>query len=325
MSGSSLPQPHRSSERGGGQRILLVVLFLLVGAFGYLYFFTGLIKPREEGAKPGAGQGAPVKKPIPPRPGGDVAKGRPPAKADEKKPAEQPAARPVAVSPQPPGKASPSPSPAKPAAVPAKPAAVATGGPATPPAQPVKSPAVRDTKGAASANKAEQTLGKKADHGTAKKEQARGEYTLQVGEFVAEPSVRSALAKVKKAGIAPVAKTVIRKSEPMIRLFLAEFDGRAEASEAAARLKGAGADSFTLPDNGKYAVYAGSYFLKGKAIAEQDRLNGKGFKTVQKNVRVSLPVVWLTAGSYPTGEDARRDAARLKKLGLTAMVLKTGK
>ncbi len=35
----------RSGERGASQRVLLLVLLLVVAVGGYLYFFTGLIRP----------------------------------------------------------------------------------------------------------------------------------------------------------------------------------------------------------------------------------------------------------------------------------------
>ena len=65
-------------EKKSSQQLLLLLLLLLILVFAYLYFFTGLIKPRgEEAPKPQPVAEAPVKKPLPPRPeakAGDAAK-----------------------------------------------------------------------------------------------------------------------------------------------------------------------------------------------------------------------------------------------------------
>ena len=77
-------------EKKSSQQLLLLLLLLLVVLFVYLYFFTGLIKPRGEQPKPQPVSEAPVKKPLPPR---LEAKGAAPlAKAEEHKGAMTPAA-----------------------------------------------------------------------------------------------------------------------------------------------------------------------------------------------------------------------------------------
>jgi cell division septation protein DedD len=153
----------------------------------------------------------------------------------------------------------------------------------------------------------------------------RGVYTLLVGDFALPRSVKDAMEKLRKAAIAPVMKKSIKQQEPMNRLFLAEFSDR-EAAEV--ELKGLGkltADAFILPENGKYAVYAGSYFINGQAAGEQDRLYDKGVKLVMKKVVVPINVTRMTAGSFATRDEALKAAASLKKLGLTAQVVKAGK
>jgi cell division septation protein DedD len=153
----------------------------------------------------------------------------------------------------------------------------------------------------------------------------RGLYTLLVGEFALPRSVKDAQVKLRKAAIAPVMKKSIKRQEPMNRLFLAEFSDR-EAAEV--ELKGLAkltADAFILPENGKYAVYAGSYYMKGQAASEQDRLYDKGVKLVMKKVFAPINVIRMTAGSFATREEALKAAASLKKRGLVAQVVKAGK
>ena len=85
-------------EKKTSQNRLLLLLLLLVALFAYLYFFTGLIKPREEQtAQAPAPVAAPattdvVKQPLPPRPDGGAqpatAEGQPAAGATAQAPAQ---------------------------------------------------------------------------------------------------------------------------------------------------------------------------------------------------------------------------------------------
>ena len=136
--------PGSSAQRGSSRQLLLLVLLIFLALAGYLYFFTGLIRPREKAA-PQPAPAAEAKKPLPPRPGqpaGEEEKkialgatpappgvaqqgppGAPPAApsapqgtAKPAAPAEQapaPAVKPEAVKPAPPAPAQPA--PAKPA------------------------------------------------------------------------------------------------------------------------------------------------------------------------------------------------------------------
>ncbi|HTP64376.1 MAG TPA: SPOR domain-containing protein [Geobacteraceae bacterium] len=94
--------------KGSTRSILLLVLLLLVATFGYLYYFTGLIRPQGEAAKAPEAQVVQIKKPLPPRTEQGDEKTAPPAKPAEKQPLQAKAEKPVALPPQ-----------AKPAAAPA--------------------------------------------------------------------------------------------------------------------------------------------------------------------------------------------------------------
>jgi hypothetical protein len=111
----------------------------------------------------------------------------------------------------------------------------------------------------------------------------------------------------------------------MNRLFVASFSARDEATAELIKVKKVTGDAFMLRENGTYAVYAGSYFLAAKAAAEQDRLYDKGIMTLMKKSQVTVAVTKLTAGSFPSKIEAQKAAKLLKKQGLTATVIKTGK
>jgi cell division septation protein DedD len=64
-----------ASADKGRQNFLLIVLLILVAVFGYIYFFTDLIKPQETQKPAEAPAPQVVKKPLPPREGQDAKTG----------------------------------------------------------------------------------------------------------------------------------------------------------------------------------------------------------------------------------------------------------
>lgn len=292
-----------------------------------------------------AGQPAAPPKAAPAEKGAPEAKGAKPA-GPEAKPAAHEAKAPKAGTPE--SKAA--------KAAPAetkggKPAAEAKGGKPAAEAKPAKAaPPAHEAKAAkAAAEKAKPAEGKK---GTAKgaaeapaqkgaaaqqgkaapaKAKAAGKaaapaYVLEIKGDLAESETGPVTAKLKKAGVATrVEKVKSHKTAPMHRLFLADFGNRDEALEELERLKLAAPEAFMLKENGRYAVYAGSYMRESKARAEQDRLYQKGVKLLAKSATVPVSVVKMRAGSFPDKGSAAKAAERLKKAGVEATVVKTGK
>jgi cytoskeletal protein RodZ len=345
-----------NGTRGSSQQILLLVLLFLVLVFGYLYFFTNVIRQREEVAKAPPAQTAQVRQPLPPRPdqGGEkpaAAKPeeKPPTQAKPEKPVSPPAppqAKPVPpqVKPAPPQvkpvspQTKPAPPQAKPAAVPPQPA----------PAKAVKAeekplhkeqakaspapvqPAATEHKAGAKPVAAATAAAKKAPAAVAARQAAKpaaeqGAFALLVGEFAVDKEMKSTRAKLKKLGVTPVHEKKVEKLQTMHRLFLADFDSHYAADIELQKLAKVCSSTFILEQNGRYAVYAGSYLHERGAAAEQKRLAGKGFKLGIKTAKVMVPVKRVTAGSFSSSPDALNEASRLNKQGITARVIKTGK
>jgi cell division septation protein DedD len=359
-------------EKKSSQQLLLLLLLLLVLLFVYLYFFTGLIKPRGEQPKPAAVTEAPVKKPLPPRP---EVKGPEPAKpaSPVATPAVQPAqpAKPGAPAAKP-AVAGKEATPAKPAAgakeaAPAKPAKetapikTATGPKKAPPAKPAAAagaknapataakpaPAPQHAKGApaeAAPGKEPKTKAavKPASEAKTAAKLAAGEkvaaaakktpspakpaaYTLEINGDLAESEIAPVLAKLKQAGITHVVKSTSQKGEPMHRLFLADFANRDEALEELERLKLAAPNAFMLKENGRYAVYAGSYLREAKAATEQIRLQAKGVQVLPKSATTPVAVTRVRAGAFADQAGADKAVKALKKAGLTAKAVRNAK
>jgi hypothetical protein len=361
--------------RGSIRQVILIVLLLLTAVLGYLYFFTGLIKPREQITADSPTSVAPVKQPLPPRPEQGVMEQQSSAKLEAEQPglatAEKTATPPespetkAAVAPAAKPAAAPAPKQAvapaaKPAAAPAPKQAVApapkqaVAPAAKQAAKPAQSPAqVKSAKGAKAEEKTAVKVQAKAPQASPAKAQkgskakpgavaagkvdnkamppvavtgkaAKGKYSLLAGEFASDRETENARRKLAKQGITDVSVKKIKKVETMHRLFLADFDSHEAAATEMLKLRPQSDSAFILNENGRYALYAGSYLHERGAAAEQKRLAGKGFKLTQKSVKVSLSVSEVTAGSFPTSEDARKEAARLKKKGVVVRVIKSG-
>lgn len=284
---------------GRGQLMQILVLLLLVAVFAYIYFFTGLIRPKPEAPKPPETVAQTVKKPMPPR----LETPQPAPAAQPEKPAQPAPPAPVKEAKPAPPKAVAKPAPAG-KVVEKKPAVAAKPEPAKPAAAP----------------KAEaKPHGKPAP--VAKAEGAPS--TILVGEFVGQKAYETAAARLKKAGLAPkVAK--LEKKATMNRLQVGVYSDEASANAEVQKLQAATKDVFALPENGKYAVYAGSYANEAAAKTEKERLARQGVEVSIRKVSVAMPVYKLTLGGFKSSEAARQEARRLRKLGLPATVA-TGK
>jgi len=341
---------HTGGTKGSIRQVILIVLLLLTAALGYLYFFTGLIKPREQITEAPQAKVAPVKQPIPPRPDqGDMEhtsaakpevkqpapataeKTATPPASSQTKPVVAPASKPVVastpkttVTPL----SKPAPAPAQPQSAKAvkaeeKPASkIHAKAPTTPAPSPAKPRKESKPKPVAIAAGKDGRIAKPAV--AVKQTAIHGAYTFLAGEFASERETKNTRLKLEKQGITNfhVRKTI--KSESMHRLFLADFDSHDAADTELRKLRPHTNSAFIMNENGRYAVYAGSYLHESGAAVEQKRLARKGVKLTLKMVKVSLPINELTAGSFPGMEDAKKEANRLKKKGIVVRVIKTG-
>lgn len=316
-----------SEEKGAAQRVLLLVLLLVVVLFGYLYFFTGMIKPREEETRPPAPPAPMTKKPIPPRPGKEEAgKGSAAVPANTPLPSSAlPETGKTAVEqPKPAPKGKPEVSKAqvapqvKPDAVKAAPATPATAKKVPPAA----SAAVKEKQAAKPQKKAAATTVAQAKMSSAGKKQ-RPRYIL-VGEYIVEADLKKAERQLKKAG-STFAVTTVKKAEPMHRLHVADFARRADAEVELKKVQKFSGSAFVLPAKDKFSLYAGSYFREQQAAKEKERLGGKGVAVTLEKTEVAIPVKRLSTGAFCTKEQAETEAARLRKAGIKASVVPVGK
>jgi len=140
-------------------------------------------------------------------------------------------------------------------------------------------------------------------------------FTLIAGTYVLKTTVLADKAKLEKAGLRPVINVGRKRNETMNRLVVAEFASYSSAHAELGRVKKVSKDAFVLHNNGRYVVYAGSYYRTERAIEEVERLKKHGVSPVVKKSAAPVSSYTLTVGDFPTREAARKGEDRLKKLG----------
>ncbi|MBC8018220.1 MAG: SPOR domain-containing protein [Verrucomicrobia bacterium] len=342
-------------EEKGKQNVLLIVLLVLAAGFGYIYFFTGLIKPAQEqkvAEAPAPSQV--IKKPLP-APGGEPAKAAVDASETKKDaaPAVQPepvkaaqatvpAAKPVlqeAAKPKAEVKKTEAPQHVvkKPLPVVAKagenkPAPLEKKQPVVVEKKPL--PAKGGEKKTAVAKMPVEKISAHADapprlkkvvQKSAGKEPVvsadtavSGRWTVLVGNYVLEETLATDLARVRKAGLKAYVVPGAQKKNHMNRLLLAEFTDRAAARIELDKLKRHTSDAFMIDSAGMHVVYAGSYLLDARASSEKERLTAAGFSLTLKRADVAIPTKNLTAGSFAEKNAAEDTLKKLRAAGVKA-------
>jgi hypothetical protein len=316
----------------GRQTVLLVLLLLLLGGFGYLYFFTGLIRPQE---LPVAPQPVPqvVKQPLPARDGVQ----------SQMSSAVQAATVPAPVLPA--GAAKPSTTPAgppsvqKPTAVApvAAPTAVKPVAPADKPAEkksvvdpkqvavkPAQAAKVEPAKSAPSAKTVvtpQPAVKKTPAPKPVVVAKAGGPWTVVVGSYVLEETLAADMARLKAVGLTPVMTSGQRHMTTMHRLKYADYADRDTALQAVDLLKRRGGDGFVINKSGKHEVFAGSYAQLASAQAEQQRLAAAGVTVSIQKSQVGVPSRKLTAGTFTDRRVAESALKKVKQAGIGAPVL----
>jgi cell division protein FtsN len=313
------------NTKGFSLRSLLIILLLLVSVFGYLYLFTGLFgnHPKSDGEPV---QNVVVKKPMPPRPiqTGEVKTGK--TEAVVKQDMKPTIAHPVTSQPAPahpaienkskPGQLLAKATTVKPPVAEPHPNLREKPKPAIPAKSADKEKPVKA--GGKSPVKPEKTVAASA------LKTGKDKFTLLIGVYVLEKSMATEKAKLKAAGLTPVIGKGPKKMEPMTRLFVGEYDSRAQAAEELQKLRKLTSDAFILPGKDKYTVYAGSYFTKGRAESELNRLTKQGITPIIQKTEAPVSTLRLTAGSFTSRKEAEEKSLSLKKHGIKALIVRSG-
>ena len=338
-----LEKPQQDGFLGGWRKMLLVAFLAVVGLFGYLYYFTGLIRSHGESHHAAV---APLRKSLPhkalpmaaastsvrpvasdiPLTPSLVKPGEPTHKGDQTLPGKAAqemkpgggtplvakkslpeAPRPAVTAPLPvvgATKPAPFPIPATKATV--KSAQAPPVG-VKPQSQKAAAPAIVPVKPVATSAPAV---------GGSKKR-----YALRCGPFAGERELASARALLKKGGLESKVSPGPKRPTRMYRLHVAEFKDAAAAAAERKKLLEAAPDAFVLPHGAVYELIAGSYHEEGGGKLEQERLSAWGVTVELTQVVTPVATRQLTAGSFPTREAAALSAERLKNAGISCSIV----
>lgn len=150
-------------------------------------------------------------------------------------------------------------------------------------------------------------------------------YGLLIGTYVLQSTLKSDKSRLEKAGLHPSISKGAKKTHPMNRLVVAESDSYEKAQSELERVKKASKDAFLLKENGRFVVYAGSYYQKGRAADEQERLRAQGFAPILKQTVAPVASWRLELDGFPTREAAMEESARLRRLGFKPLPLSAQK
>ena len=287
----------------GRQTALLAVLLVLLGGFGYLYFFTGIIRPQVQSAPPVQPAPQVVKQPLPAR-----ENTLPPAGSETS----------GAVPTVTPGVATVVPSVAAPAV---KPQPVVPAPKAVQPAKEQKvqpAAAVKVTPPAAGKNVVPAKPVAKQSVLPVKR---GGPWTLVVGSYVLEEQLAADIARVKAAGLTPVMTSGQRRITTMHRLKYGQYADSDTAQQAVELLKKQAGGGFSLHKSGIHEVFAGSFAQLGSAQVEQQRLAAAGVNVTIQKSQVAVASRKLTAGTFTDRAAAEAALRKLRQAGFGSSIL----
>jgi len=302
-------------ETGASQNLLLGILAVLIALLGYLYFFTDMIKQRENQQQAPPVIEQKIKQPIPPRPSASTAK--------DDKPAAVPAATVKPEAPLAPVKTS-NPSAPDSAAVPPKPApekksvskAAAPVASKTESKQQVPQVKPQDKPADVVINSVKNTDPKPKNA----KAVSETRYSI-VATGILPAKADLALAEMRKYKFENITKKHLSEVKSMKRLFVSVFEDSQTAHAELEKVKKVSPGSFLVTDSGKLTLFAGSYANDKRAESEVRRLSTQGLNVSIKQAKLTLPVVTISGIAFSKA-NADECAKRLGKLGIESVIKK---
>ena len=137
-------------------------------------------------------------------------------------------------------------------------------------------------------------------------------FALTAGSYLYRSELNRAIGQIEKMGY-KVTSSQRLESHEMTRLLVGLF-AKPLAVQRLAEVKKLSDGAFLVAEEGKYAVYAGSYIDLDQARRSADLLYQKGVKVEERRIKVDLPRTTLRFGGFATRGAAEKVASRLKKL-----------
>ncbi len=139
-------------------------------------------------------------------------------------------------------------------------------------------------------------------------------FALTAGSYLYQGWLSKAITQVERMGY-KVVSSKISEAHEMTRLLVGVY-GRPLAEKRLAEVKKLSDGAFLAAEEGKFAVYAGSFLSLDKARRWADLLYQQGVIVRELQVKVDLPRTTLRFGSFATRGEAQKVVSRLTKLGV---------
>ncbi len=139
-------------------------------------------------------------------------------------------------------------------------------------------------------------------------------FALTAGSFLYRNSLEQARALIEKLGY-KVDSSQSMEPHEVTRLRVGLY-GRPLAEKRLAEVKRISDGAFIVAEEGKFAVYAGSFLSLDKARRLADMLYQKGVRVDERQVKVDLPRTTLRFGEFVERSEARKIMKKLEKMGM---------
>jgi hypothetical protein len=149
----------------------------------------------------------------------------------------------------------------------------------------------------------------------------RQPFTITVGAFLSPKHQREVEKKIRRLGYTPKVQTTY-SMVPMTRLLLGIYDDPAAAQARRQELSAQIPGLFALQQEGKVALYAGSFQSLNQARNFADQLYLRGILVDEETVSLRMPLKRISFGSFPSRAAAEKAAKSAAAAGLTVQVAK---
>ncbi|NIQ96275.1 MAG: hypothetical protein GWN87_20310, partial [Desulfuromonadales bacterium] len=146
-----------------------------------------------------------------------------------------------------------------------------------------------------------------------------GRFVLQAGAYLMEENLEAVSRTVERLGYRPRLDQGTKTVE-MTRLKVGTYDERS-ARKKLQEVRRLAPDAFTLGEDGRVGVYAGSYYNLDRARVFADRLYSQGVRVEEEDVVVELPITIVRFGAFEDRSEAENVARRARDNGLEIAVV----
>ncbi len=142
-------------------------------------------------------------------------------------------------------------------------------------------------------------------------------FALTAGSYLNQGTVKKTLTRIEKMGY-QVESSSVPEAREMFRLLVGRY-AKSQALKKLAEIRKFSDGAFIAAEEGKYAVYAGSFLSIDKARRLADIVYAQGVRVDEVKAMVNLPRTTLRFGGFATRAEAQSVLHKLKKRGIVKL------